>query len=49
MQLEGEPSGVLLGADTKFILYDDPAILDLARQVVRQRLGLDSGGNAAET
>jgi hypothetical protein len=32
---------VLLGADTKFVLQDDPAVLDLARRVVRQRLGLD--------
>jgi len=48
-RLAFELHAILLGADTKFILYDDPAILDLARQVVRQRLGLDSGGNAAET
>ncbi len=29
------------GADTKFVLQDDPAVLDLARRVVRQRLGLE--------
>ncbi len=40
---------MLLGADTKFVLHDDPAILDLARQVVRQRLGLDHGRNAGES
>ena len=45
-RLAFELHAILLGADTKFILYDDPAVLDLARQVVRQRLGLDSGSNA---
>ena len=48
-RLAFELHAILLGADTKFILYDDPAVLDLARQVVRQRLGLDSGSIAAET
>ena len=33
-----ELHAVLLGADTKFVLHDDPAILDLARRVVRRRL-----------
>src|SRR5689334_7641438 len=37
-----ELHAVLLGADTKFVLGDDPAVLDLARRVVRQRLGLES-------
>ncbi len=37
-----EPHAILLGADTKFVLHDDPAVLDLARRVVRRRLGLDS-------
>lgn len=36
-----ELHAILLGADTKFVLLDDPAVLDLARHVVRQRLGLD--------
>ena len=44
-----ELHAILLGADTKFVLNDDPAILDLARQVVRQRLGLDNGSNAGES
>jgi hypothetical protein len=39
-----ELHAILLGADTKFVLHDDPAVLDLARQVVRRRLGLDIGG-----
>jgi AcrR family transcriptional regulator len=40
-RLAFELHAILLGADTKFVLYDDPAILDLARQVLRQRLGSD--------
>jgi len=36
-----ELHAILLGADTKFVLHDDPAVLDLARHVVRQRLKLD--------
>jgi AcrR family transcriptional regulator len=44
-----ELHAILLGADTKFVLHDDPAVLDLARQVVRQRLGLDDGRNASES
>jgi AcrR family transcriptional regulator len=40
-RLAFELHAVLLGADTKFVLHDDPAVLDLARQVVLRRLGLD--------
>ena len=40
---------VLLGADTKFVLHDDPAVLDLARSVVRQRLGLNDPDNIGGT
>lgn len=40
-RLAFELHAVLLGADSKFVLHDDPAVLDLARQVVRRRLGLD--------
>ncbi len=36
-----ELHAILLGADTKFVLLDDPAVIDLARRVVRQRLRLD--------
>jgi AcrR family transcriptional regulator len=39
-----ELHAILLGADTKFILNDDPAVLDLGRQVIRHRLGLDHAG-----
>jgi AcrR family transcriptional regulator len=35
----------LLAADARFVLHDDPAVLDLARQVVRRRLGLVDGPN----
>ena len=41
-RLAFELHAILLGADTKFVLYDDPAVLDLARQVVHRRLGLDN-------
>jgi len=45
-RLAFELHAVLLGADTKFVLHDDPAVLDLARAVVRQRLGLDDADTA---
>ena len=38
-RLAFELHAILLGADTKFVLYDDPAVLELGRQVVRRRLG----------
>ena len=48
-RLAFELHAILLAADTKFVLLDDPAILDLARQVVHQRLALGNGGNASES
>jgi AcrR family transcriptional regulator len=45
-RLAFELHAILLAADTKFVLLDDPAVLDLARQVIHQRLGLDNGKNA---
>ncbi len=39
-ELAFELHAILLGADTKFVLHDDPAVLDLARRIVRQRLGV---------
>ena len=48
-RLAFELHGIMLAADTNFVLHDDPAVLDLARQIVRQRLGLDNGGNAGES
>jgi AcrR family transcriptional regulator len=41
--------GIMLAADTNFVLHGDPAVLNLARQIVRQRLGVDNGGNAGES
>ena len=43
-----ELHAILLGADTKFVLYDDPAVLAMARQVVRHRLGLDRGDGSSQ-
>jgi AcrR family transcriptional regulator len=46
-QLAFELNGIILATDTNFVLHDDPAVLDLARQVVHRRLGLTGNGNAA--
>ena len=54
-RLAFELHAILLGTDTKFVLHDDPAVLGLACQVIRQRLGLglglglDDGGSAGES
>jgi len=47
-RLAFELHAILLGADTKSVLTDDPAVLDLARQVIRLRLGLDQGTNPGQ-
>ncbi len=39
-RLAFELNGIMLATDTNYVLHDDPAVLDLARQIVRQRLGL---------
>jgi AcrR family transcriptional regulator len=39
-RLAFELNGIILATDTNFVLHDDPTVLDLARQVVYQRLGL---------
>ena len=39
-----ELNGVLLAADTNFVMYDDPAVLELGRRVVRRRLGVETPG-----
>ena len=44
-----ELNGIILAADANFVLHDDPAVLDLARQVLRRRLGLGSGKDKAAT
>jgi len=40
-RLAFELNGIMLAADSNFVLHDDPAVLELARQIVRQRLGAD--------
>jgi hypothetical protein len=47
-RLAFELHGIMLAADTNFVLHDDVAVLDLARRIVRQRLGLADGGNDGE-
>ena len=42
-RLAFELNGIMLAADTNFVLHDDPAVLDLARQIVHQRLGGPGG------
>jgi hypothetical protein len=39
-RLAFELNGIMLATDTNFVEHDDPAVLDLARQIVRQRLGV---------
>src|ERR1700761_4702718 len=39
-RLAFELNGIILATDANFVLRDDPAVLDLAREVVRHRLGL---------
>jgi AcrR family transcriptional regulator len=48
-RLAFELHAILLAADTKFILHDDPTALDLARQIIHQRLRLDTNRSAAGT
>jgi len=48
-RLAFELHALLLAADTKFVLLDDPTVLDLARQVVHQRLGLGNDNNIGES
>ena len=45
-QLAFELNGIILAADTNFVLHGDAAVLDLARQIVHRRLGPGSGGKA---
>ena len=43
-QLAFELNGIILATDANFVLRDDPAVLDLARRVVRRRPGLTGDG-----
>ena len=45
-RLAFELNGIILAADTNFVLHDDPAVLDLARQIVHQRLEPRRAGRA---
>jgi len=45
-RLAFELYALLLSADTNYILHDDPAVLDLARQIIHRRLGPNNPGNA---
>jgi AcrR family transcriptional regulator len=38
VQLAFELNGIILATDANFVLHDNPAVLDLARQVVHRRL-----------
>ena len=40
-----ELNGIILAADANFVLHDNTAVLDMARRVVRRRLGI--GGEAS--
>jgi AcrR family transcriptional regulator len=48
-RLAFELHGILLAANTNFVLRDEPAVLDLARQIIRQRLGVGTSRNAGES
>jgi hypothetical protein len=48
-RLAFELHGIMLAADTHFVLHDDASVTNLARQIVRQRLGLGNGGNASDS
>ena len=39
-RLAFELNGIMLATDTNFVQHDDPAVLELARQIVRQRFGV---------
>jgi AcrR family transcriptional regulator len=47
-RLAFELNGIILATNASFVLHDDPAVLDLARQVVHQRLGLGNGRSPGE-
>jgi AcrR family transcriptional regulator len=42
-RLAFELNGIILATDTNFVLHDDPAVLALARQIIRQRLRAADG------
>ena len=44
-----ELNGIILAANANFVLREDPAVLDLARNVVRRRLGIATMATTATT
>jgi hypothetical protein len=36
-------NGIILAANTNFVLYQDPRAVEIARRVVRRRLGVTDG------
>ena len=42
-RLAFELNGIMLATDTNYVLHDAPAVLDLARQIVHQRLAAQAG------
>jgi len=47
-RLAFELNGVIRAADANFVLHDNRAVLDLARQVMHRRLSLGSGSDAGK-
>jgi AcrR family transcriptional regulator len=47
-RLAFELNGIILATDTNFVLHDDPAVLDLARQIVHRRLGPGNVAHAGQ-
>jgi AcrR family transcriptional regulator len=43
-QLAYELYAIMVGADATYVLHDDPADLDMARQIIAHRLGQDNNG-----
>jgi len=41
-----ELNGIILAANSSFVLHEDPAVLDMARAVVRRRLGVAAPATA---
>lgn len=48
-RLAFELNGIILATNASFVPHDDPIVLDLARQVVHQRLGLGNGRSPGES
>jgi AcrR family transcriptional regulator len=42
VSLAFELNGIILAADSNFVLHDDPGALEIARKVVRRRLGVSA-------